>query len=107
MAGPGGIVLYEETGTFRPTEVQRAIRVHPLPALALLPARLPVAEIECVGLAGGDPRALVPALSERGVSRLCPPGRMQEPPLAWPRGQQAPLGTLLGRPGERRCAVDP
>ena len=106
MAGPGGTVVYDDDLAFRPTTAARSLRVHPIRSLDILPALLPSAQIECVGLAGRDPRALVPALRERGVSRLCPPGRMQRPPLTWPRGQQAPLGALLGHPGTPRCEVE-
>jgi hypothetical protein len=66
----------------------------------MLPGLLPMGAIECVGLAGPDATALAAPLLARGVARICPLGRMQRPTLAWPRGQQAPLATLLGRPTE-------
>jgi len=106
LSGPGGIVIYDEDPSFRPTLPARSLRVHPIASLAALPGLLHSAQIECVGLSGGDPRPLLPALREQGVSRLCAVGRMQRPPLAWPRGQQAPLGVLLGHPGPPRCAVE-
>jgi Acyl-CoA reductase (LuxC) len=106
LSGPGGIVVYDEDPSFRPTMPARSLRVHPIASLAALPELLPAARIECLGLAAGDPRGLVPALREHGVSRLCPVGRMQRPPLAWPRGQHAPLGALLGHPGPLRCTVE-
>jgi len=106
LRGPGGIVLYDEDPSFRPTLPARSLRVHPIASLAALPELLPAARIECLGLAAGDPRGLVPALREHGVSRLCPVGRMQRPPLGWPRGQHAPLGVLLGHPGPPRCSVE-
>jgi len=98
----GGTVLYEETMAFRPTSGLRMVRVHPLDDTSALATALPPGGIECVGLAGIEASPLVASLRARGVSRLCPVGGMQQPPLAWPRGQQSPLGALFGRPGERR-----
>jgi hypothetical protein len=72
----------------------RIVHVHPIASLAALPPLLPMGLVECVGVAGGtvDPAAL----RARGVARVCPVGRMQRPPLCWPRGQRAPLHSLLG-----------
>jgi len=97
---PGAGVILQEAGSFRPGIGGRTLRVHPIRELGRLPELLPAGAIECVGLAGGDAAALAVALHARGVARICPVGRMQRPMLSWPRGQQAPLGTLLGRPGE-------
>jgi acyl-CoA reductase-like NAD-dependent aldehyde dehydrogenase len=105
---PGGIVLdsaegkvlYDELTTFRPTAGLRTIRVHPLDDVRTLPEILPIGTIECVGLAGLDAAPLVAGLRARGVSRLCPVGAMQQPLLSWPRGQQPPLGALVGRASE-------
>ena len=92
-----GTVLYEERVDFRPTGGRRTVRVHPLSGLEALPGIVPRGTIECVGLAGTAGRPLVDALRTAGVARVCPPGRMQQPSLSWPRGQLAPLGSLLGR----------
>lgn len=94
---PGGTVLYEETTTFRPTAGRRTVRVHPLDHVGALVAALPPDAIECVGLAGIPASPLVADLRALGVSRVCPLGGMQQPPISWPRGQRAPLGALLGR----------
>jgi hypothetical protein len=65
---------------------------------------VPAGRIECVGVAG---TTLAPAaLRALGVARVCPPGRMQRPPLAWPRGQHAPLRSLLGLPAEPQLLVE-
>jgi acyl-CoA reductase-like NAD-dependent aldehyde dehydrogenase len=96
----GGTVLYDESTAFRPTAGLRTIRVHPLDDVGLLPVTLPAEAIECVGLAGLSAAPLAAGLRARGVSRLCPVGGMQQPPLAWPRGQQPPLGALLPRQSE-------
>jgi acyl-CoA reductase-like NAD-dependent aldehyde dehydrogenase len=98
----GGTVLYAETTAFRPTAGLRMVRVHPLDNPSTLATILPPGGMECVGLAGMPASSLVEDLSALGVSRVCPVGAMQQPPLAWPRGQHAPLGALLGHPGEPR-----
>ena len=105
--GPGGIVIHEIADTFRPTRGLRTVRVHPLPDPRALPELLRAGQVECVGIAGVDAATLVPTLRARGVSRLCPVGRMQRPPLSWPRGQLPPLGALLGRSAEPLIEVEP
>jgi len=105
--GAGGTVIHEDADAFRPTRGLRTVRVHSLPDPRALPELLRPGQVECVGIAGVDAAALVPALRERGVSRLCPIGRMQRPPLSWPRGQLPPLGALLGRCAERLIEVEP
>jgi hypothetical protein len=97
LANDAGAVLYDERPTFAPTCGGRTIRVHPLANVGRLAEILPADGVECVGVAGVDPRTLADALRARGVSRLCAPGRMQRPPLAWPRGQAPALGVLCGQ----------
>jgi hypothetical protein len=80
---------------------RRTVWVLPLSSLE---EALPPGRIECVGLAGATPDAC--ALRRLGVSRVCAPGQMQRPPLGWPRGQLAPLRTLLALPAERRLEVE-
>jgi len=101
LNGAGGLVVYDPRPAFRPTTGRRTIRVHAVDNLAALPLILAPGRVECVGLAASGPEvaALVPALRALGVARVCPIGRMQQPALAWPRGQRLPLGSLLGRPG--------
>ena len=104
---PGaGVVLHGDAAP-RPCVGGRTLRVHPIRDLAALPGLLPQGTIECVGIAGGDPAALAAPLRARGVARLCPVGRMQRPGLSWPRGQQPPLGVLLGRGGDPVIEVEP
>jgi acyl-CoA reductase-like NAD-dependent aldehyde dehydrogenase len=98
--GPGGTVAYDARPTFRPTGGRRTIRVHPHTTLA---TALPVGRIECVGVAG---RVETAALARLGVARVCPVGRMQRPPLSWPRGQRGPLRALLGTAEPPRCEVE-
>jgi len=108
LEGPGGtVILYREPAAFHPTCGQRTVRVHPLASVAALPALLPPDTVECVGVAAADTGALISALRTRGVARLCPVGRMQRPRLTWPRGQQPPLGALLGPSPSCELEVEP
>ncbi len=100
-AGAGGTVLVDERGRTRASPGRRTVCVHPLAPLAGL---LPTGRIECVGLAGT--RVDLELLRRLGVSRVCPPGRMQRPPLAWPRGQRPPLRTLLRGPTAPELLVE-
>jgi acyl-CoA reductase-like NAD-dependent aldehyde dehydrogenase len=107
MANDAGAVLYDERATFAPTCGGRTVRVHALAAVDRLGDVLPADTVECVGVAGVDPRTLAEALRARGVSRLCAPGRMQRPSLAWPRGQAPPLGVLCGQWFTPQLEIDP
>jgi hypothetical protein len=108
VTGPGGTVIHDDVA--RPagaTSGRRTVRVHPLDSLTSLADLVPSRLVECVGLAGIDGGTLAPALRARGVSRICPIGRMQRPPLTWPRGQRPPLGALLGREDGPALEVEP
>jgi acyl-CoA reductase-like NAD-dependent aldehyde dehydrogenase len=103
LPGVHGTVLIDDASPrFRPSPGRRTVWVLPLASLdeALLAGR-----IECVGLAGVATD--VGTLRRLGVSRVCAPGRMQRPLLSWPRGQLAPLRTLLALPAEPRLEVEP
>lgn len=102
----GGLVIYGPSRRARPTSGLRTVRVHPLPGAERLARLLPEGAVECVGVAGIDAAPLLEALRARGVSRICPVGRMQRPPLSWPRGQHAPLGALRGRRDGRSVQVE-
>jgi hypothetical protein len=103
LSGAHGTVLVDDAAPrLRPNPGRRTVWV--LPHSSLDDA-LPAGRIECVGVAGV---ALDAGMLRRlGVSRVCAPGRMQRPPLAWPRGQLAPLRTLLALPAEPRLEVEP
>jgi Acyl-CoA reductase (LuxC) len=105
-SGPGGTVVLDEGPRLRATCGLRTVRVHPVARVEDVAARLPAGGVECVALAGADPGALAAPLRDRGVARVCPPGRMQRPRITWPRGQRAPLGTLLGRTGGPAIEVE-
>jgi len=107
--GAGGTVIHHARPALRPACGLRTVRVHPMPALAALPEVLPRDVVECVGIAAppADAAALAPALARLGVSRVCPPGRMQQPRLSWPRGQRPPLAALLGVATAPALEVEP
>jgi hypothetical protein len=94
-AGSWGAVLLRDLPAFRPTCGRRTVQVAPIDDPDTLAGRLPAGRIECLGVAmhGRVP----PGLHAAGVSRVCPLGRMQRPPLSWPRGGLPPLAGLLGR----------
>jgi len=102
LGGARGTVLVDATPRLRPSPGRRTLWVQTLSSLADV---LPAGGIECVGVAGAVVDTA--ALRRLGVSRVCAPGRMQRPPLAWPRGQLAPLRTLLALPAEPRIEVEP
>src|SRR5262249_21693111 len=101
----GNGVIVDLDPAFRPSPGGRTVWVRPLASLDALPALLPEGRIECVGVAG-DATAIVPALAARGGARACAVGRRKRPPLSWPRGQRAPLRSLLGVAGGMRMEVE-
>jgi acyl-CoA reductase-like NAD-dependent aldehyde dehydrogenase len=101
LGGDGGTVLVGADSRLRPSPGRRTVWVQPLSPLADV---LPAGRIECVGLAGATPDAAM--LRRLGVARICAPGRMQRPPLAWPRGQLSPLRSLLALPAEPRLELE-
>jgi hypothetical protein len=80
-------VVREPDADLRPAPLHRFIRVHPVadaPSLlaALRPLASHLAGVALAGFgAGADAVAL--GLAELGASRLCRPGELQAPPLAW------------------------
>jgi hypothetical protein len=99
-AGAGGrwSVVRELDARWRPAPLHRFVRVHPVAdAAALLDALRPVGpHLACVALEGFGPAepALRAACAAVGASRVCRPGRMQAPPLAWPRDGRGVLAPL-------------
>ena len=88
-------VVREDGAALRPAPLQRFVRVHPLGAAgALREALAPLApRLAGVALAGfGDASdSLARALAGLGASRVCAPGRLQAPPLAWPHDNRPVL----------------
>jgi hypothetical protein len=92
-------VVYEADPLFQASCGNRFIYVKALPGLAALPAAADAArgQISTIGLAAPPHRAgeLALALARWGVTRVCPLGRMQEPPLAWRHDGRPALGDLV------------
>jgi len=88
-AGTSWTVVREEDARLRPAPLYRFVRVHPVADEAdLLDALRPLARhLAGVGIAGFGDRTpeVARALAALGASRVCPLGRLQSPPLAWPR----------------------
>jgi len=82
----------------RPAPLHRFVRVFPVAGVAgLLDALSPhAAHLAAVSVAGfgAETAELARALADRGASRICPPGRLQAPPLAWRREGLPVLGSL-------------
>lgn len=88
-------VVRETDARPRPCPLHRFLRVHPVSGeRALLEALRPLApHLAGVAVAGfGSATAgLVAALAALGASRICAPGRLQAPPLAWHHDGQGVL----------------
>lgn len=97
--GAGFSVVCEADARPRPAPLHRFVRLHPVPdAAALLDAVAPLARhLAGVALAGFGRAAadLADRLAACGATWVCPPGRLQAPPLGWRRGGLAVLGSLL------------
>ena len=89
FAGPGTAwtVVREDAPALREAPLHRFVRVHPAEsARELVAALAPVARhVAGVAIAGFGPHTLdaARALTALGVSRVCAPGTLQTPPLAW------------------------
>ena len=81
-------VVREADAAARPAPLHRFIRIHPVADASALHAALrPLApHLAGVALAGFGPAAdaVARSLADLGASRLCRPGELQAPPLAWP-----------------------
>lgn len=98
-AGPGTswTVVCEPGLGRRPAPLHRFVRVHAVGPEVLDALRgQPLA---AVALDGDAPsrRRWARALAAAGVARICAPGRLQTPPLAWPRGGLGVLTSLARR----------
>ncbi len=92
-------VVYEADPTFRTSCLNRFIYVKPCRNLgdALRRAEIVRGQISTVGIAATEGRAqeLALELARWGVSRVCPLGRMQDPPLAWRHDGRPALSELV------------
>jgi hypothetical protein len=101
-AGPNGAwtVVREADASPRPAPLHRFVRVHPVVGPEeLLGALSPLGpHLAGVALAGwgGETAELARRLARLGASRVCAPGQLQAPPLAW-RRESAGVLTSLAR----------
>ena len=97
-AGTAWTVVRESDAALRAAPLHRFARVHPAADVdacldALRPAAARLAGVAVAGFgAAGEP--LAAALAELGASRVCAPGALQTPPLAWHRDNQGVLVPL-------------
>ncbi len=101
-ASPNGTdwtVVYDADPTFVQSPLYRTIRVKPLRDIAQLGGILEAWRpyLEAVGVAAGPERTatLADTLVALGVSRVCPIGTMQRPPLSWRHGGRPRVGDLV------------
>ncbi|MCP5521903.1 MAG: hypothetical protein H7A46_10200 [Verrucomicrobiales bacterium] len=92
-------VVHEEDPDFKPSCGHRFVPVKPVANLTealkgLDPVR---GQVSTVGLGAPGPREteLVTGFARWGVTRICPLGRMQIPPLSWRHDGRPSLGDLL------------
>ncbi|MCW5558056.1 MAG: hypothetical protein KIT22_09545 [Verrucomicrobiae bacterium] len=92
-------VVYEEDLAFRPSCLNRFVYVKPCedPQRMLQGAEGVRGRVSTVGVAGGEGRQqeIARLLARWGVTRVCPLGRMQEPPLGWRQDGRPTLGDLV------------
>jgi hypothetical protein len=101
-ASPGSTawtVVFEEDPRFQLSCLNRFIYVKHVASLrqALEAADAVYGKVSTVGLAAPESRALTLAheLARWGVARVCPLGRMQQPPFAWRHDGRPALGDLV------------
>ena len=92
-------VVYESEPRFQASCLNRFVYVKAVDRLsAALQAAEPVrGKVSTVGLAAVGPRAeaLAAELARWGVTRICPLGKMQNPPLTWRHDGRPGLGDLV------------
>ncbi len=94
-------VIYEADPTFAPGPLYRTVRVKPLVGLEQLATLLEPWRpyLEAVGTVVPSEvrrrQTLLEVLANSGVSRICPLGTMQIPPLSWRHGGRPRLAELV------------
>lgn len=90
------VVCDEDDRAFRPSPLGRTVRVHPLAGIDELPDLLRPARryLQTCAFAGAaeDAERLAELI---GVTRICPLGRAQYPPIAWQHDGQPVLSRLV------------
>jgi len=108
-------VVREDATALRDAPLHRFLRIHPAAdAAAALEAFRPhgrhLAAVALAGFGEGEAR-LATALRALGASRVCAPGSLQTPPLAWPRDGLPVLASLAVAsgpgPGTRSASAAP
>ena len=97
--GTDWTVVYDADPTFVQSPLYRTIRVKPLRNMSQLDGILESWRpyLEAVGVAADSERLvnLADTLGALGVSRVCPIGTMQLPPLSWRHGGRPRIGDLV------------
>jgi hypothetical protein len=92
-------VVFEADPRFQPSCLNRFVFVKPVKDLGevLVSADAFRGKVSTVGLASPEHRAqeLAEQFGRWGVTRVCPLGRMQRPPLTWRHDGRSPLGELV------------
>jgi len=92
-------VVYEDDLTFRSSCLNRFVYVKPCedPQRMLQAAEVVRGRVSTVGVAVGEGRQqeIARLLARWGVTRVCPLGRMQEPPLGWRQDGRPTLAELV------------
>ena len=92
-------VIYETDPSFVLSPLYRTVRVKPLATFAqlddLLASWRPYLEAVGVAISPGRLPGLAELLGHAGVSRVCPLGTMQTPPLSWRHGGRPRVADLV------------
>jgi hypothetical protein len=92
-------VIYEADPTFISSPLYRTIRVKPLTSLTQLSSLLTPwhSSLEAAGVATNHENlsATAEILGRAGVSRICPIGQLQTPPLSWRHGGRPRIADLV------------
>jgi Acyl-CoA reductase (LuxC) len=93
------LVIYEADPSFVPSPLHRVIRVKPLKDFSLLPSMLRTwtPYLQAAGVAVGKSRLkkVAESLGRLGVNRICPIGKMQEPPIGWHQDGRSALMEMV------------
>jgi hypothetical protein len=87
-------VLYDETPGFPRTPLHRTIFVKPFPLDFAAELRTVHTHLSCAGIFPSTPENAA-RVATTGVSRICPIGRMQFPPLTWRQDGEPVLASLV------------
>ncbi len=98
-SGTSWTVVYEEDPVFTTSCLNRFIHVKPVKDVEemLRVAEMARGQVSTVGLSApkNDAESIVKKLAYWGVTRICPIGQMQNPPLGWRHDGRPPLGDLV------------